>query len=89
MKNSFSSFCSEQKNHREEKVTEKDIREKYEELKGLEGDELTAKLYEEVKSQKEQGVFDYDSLVENVERLKNFIPQTTYQNMKSLLEKIK
>ena len=87
---SFSKFCS-QNNDKEkrEKSTNEKIQETYDNLKDLNEDELSSKLYEEVKKQKEDGVFDYSALAENVERLKPFIPAETYQNMKNMLEKIK
>ena len=89
---SFSKFCSqESKNEQKEesKSTNEKLKETYEDLKDLNEDELTLKLYEEVKRQKDNGAFNYSALLENVERLRAFIPNETYQNMKNMLEKIK
>lgn len=84
---SFSSFCKE--NSKKNENFEKDIKETYEELKDLNSDELSQKLFEEVKKQKEEGVFDYEGLSANLELMKTFLPKNTYENMKNMLEKIK
>ncbi len=89
MKNSFSNFCKENKSQGQENTRKENIQETFDSLKDLSGDELTQKLYSEVKKQKENGDFNYNALCENVERLKMFLPQETYENMKNMLEKIK
>ena len=81
---SFSQFCN---NNNEDK--QKSIREQYDELKDLGYDELTEKLYTQVKEQKEKGTFNYKALCDGVDRMKNFIPVETYNNMKNMLEKLK
>jgi len=86
MSKSFSDFC------REEKVKpdqEENLQNTYDELKDMNYDELTEKLYNEVKKQKDKGAFNFVELQENVERLKPFISQETYNNMINMLEKIK
>jgi len=85
---SFSSFCKEN-SKKNENFEKKDIKETYEELKDLNSDELSQKLFEEVKKQKEEGVFDYEGLSANLELMKAFLPKNTYENMKNMLEKIK
>ena len=85
---SFSSFCKEN-SKKNENFEKKDIKETYEELKDLNSDELSQKLFEEVKKQKEEGVFDYEGLSANLELMKTFLPKNTYENMKNMLEKIK
>lgn len=89
MRNSFSSFCKESKTKESKNIKKENLQEAYDDLKDLSNDELTQKLYSEVKKQKENGDFNYNALCENVERLKMFLPQETYENMKNLLEKIK
>lgn len=84
----FSKFCEEKKEKKDEK-TEDILRQSYDDLKDLSHDELTERLYREVKKQKENGEFDINALQENVERLKMFIPQDTYMNMKNMIEKLK
>lgn len=66
-----------------------DVMKKYEELKSLNNNQLTAKLFEEVAKQKQEGTFDYNSLVQSVESIKNFVPSNTYQNLKGMLENLK
>ena len=85
---SFSSFCKEN-SKKNENFEKKDIKETYEDLKDLNSDELSQKLFEEVKRQKEEGVFDYEGLSANLELMKTFLPKNTYENMKNMLEKIK
>lgn len=84
----FSSFCKEN-GKKNQNYENKDIKQTYEELKGLGEDELSQKLFEEVKKQKQEGTFDYEGLAKNLEMMKAFLPNETYLNMKNLLEKIK
>ena len=84
----FSSFCKEN-GKKSQNYENKDIKQTYEELKGLGEDELSQKLFEEVKKQKQEGTFDYEGLAKNLEMMKAFLPNETYLNMKNLLEKIK
>ncbi len=85
----FSKFCEEGVNKKKEKLKKETIQETYDDLKDLSYDELTDRLYSEVKKQKENGEFDINALQENVERLKMFIPHETYMNMKNMIEKLK
>ena len=89
MKQSFSNFCNQYSKTRENNTTEKTMQDAYDELKDLNVDELTMRLYDEVRKQKENGTFNYESLCSSVEKLRGFIPVQTYQNMKNMLEKIK
>lgn len=91
---SFSNFCnSEPKNKEtrkeESKNSQDKIQEAYDELKDLNSDELTQRLFSEVKKQKQNGSFDYNGLCDSVERMRPFISNETYQNMKNMLGKIK
>lgn len=85
---SFSSFCKEN-GKKNENYEKKDIKQTFDELKDLSSDELSAKLYETVKKQKESGEFDYEALVKNVEMLKAIVPNETYVAMKNMLERLK
>ena len=89
MKSSFSNFCKENKSKEQENKKKETLQGTYDDLKNLSSDELTQKLYSEVKKQKENGEFDFEALRENVERLKMFLPQENYENIKNMLEKIK
>ena len=95
MKQSFSSFCKEnrqetlRKTTKENESQEEKMRRAYDELKDLNSDELSMRLFEEVKKQKENGTFDYISLSNSVERMRMFLPKQTYENMKMMLEKLK
>ena len=89
MKKCFSNFCKNQDSRAYENVNKESLKETYDSLKDLSGDELTQKLYNEVKKQKENGDFDFNALSENIERLKMFLPCETYENMKNMLEKLK
>lgn len=82
----FSEFHSEEK---KENVDRENIQKTYDELKNLNSDELSARLFDEVKKQKESGSFDFEKLSESIEQLRPFISQSTYENMKNLLGKIK
>jgi hypothetical protein len=85
---SFSNFCK-QDSQKKETQSQKNMQETYDELKDLDNDELTRRLYDEVKKQKENGTFDFSKLCDSVERLRDFVSPQTYNNMKSMLEKIR
>lgn len=94
MDKSFSNFCNEESKKRTKEeckqgVSEQDLRERYDELKDLNSEELTSRLYEEVRKQKQNETFDYEGLCENIERLRMFIPAQTYENMKAMLGRLK
>ena len=83
----FSDFCKEE-NVKQTNQEEK-LKESYDELKNMDYDQLTERLYNEVKAQKDNGSFDYEELKSNVEKLKPLISKGTYENMLNMLEKIK
>ena len=86
MSKSFSEFCNEQKSSA---MQEENVKNAYEELKDMNYDELTERLYRQVREQKENGTFDFESLSSSVENIKPFISNETYFNMKNMLEKLK
>ena len=87
MSKSFSNFCDE--DSKKENKKQEDLQSTYEELKNMNYDELTQRLYNEVKLQKQNGSFNYESLCQSIESIRPFISNETYHNMKNMLEKIK
>lgn len=71
------------------KSAEVNIKQTYEELKNLDNDALSKRLFEEVATQKRDGTFNYEMLKNNIEAISPLIPQRTYENLKKLLETIK
>lgn len=68
---------------------EETLRKTYEEIKDLNNDQLSQKLYEEVRKQKEEGSFNYEILESSLETLKPFIKQENYLQLKELLKTLK
>ena len=94
---SFSNFCKENQNMRTKEkkqqgssggMSRENIQQAYDELKDLNSDELTQKLCGEVRKQKQEGLFDYAGLCDSVEKMRPFISNETYQNMKNMLGKL-
>ena len=73
----------------EQKEEKKSVEEQYKEVKDLSQDELFKRLVGEVERQKQKGTFDYDGLVLTIEKMKNYLPEQTYKNILSVLEKVK
>ena len=46
-------------------------------------------LAKEVETQKQKGSFDYEALRSSIERVKGYLPNSTYQNMLKVLEQFK
>lgn len=70
-------------------MSQEDMMKQYEELKSMDNNQLTARLFEEVARQKEEGTFDYASLAQSVENIKGYLPQSTYQNIKNMLDNLR
>ena len=68
---------------------EDDLMQEYDKLKDLSGDELNKRLFDEVKKQKREGTFDFDSLNQSVESVKGYMSEETYKNIKGILETLK
>lgn len=82
----------QQEKQREESVksvSEEDVMKQYEELKGMDNSQLTARLFDEVARQKKDGTFDYASLAQSVENIKGYLPQKTYQSLKNMLDNLR
>ena len=73
----------------EQKEEKKSVEEQYKEVKDLSQDELFKRLVGEVERQKQKGTFDYDGLILTIEKMKNYLPEQTYKNILSVLEKVK
>ncbi len=71
------------------KATKRDISSAYEELKNCSADELMSRLEKEIKTQKENGTFDFDGLWSTIERIKIYLPNQTYQNMLKIIENLR
>ncbi len=67
----------------------KDINESYNKLKNCSADELMTKLADEVRQQKSNGTFDYDGLINSIEKIKIYLPNQTYENMLRIIENLK
>lgn len=67
----------------------KDINESYNKLKNCSADELMAKLADEVRQQKSNGTFDYDGLINSIEKIKIYLPNQTYENMLRIIENLR
>lgn len=68
---------------------QKNINEQYDELKNCSSDELMNRLAREVQLQKASGTFDYDALLNSIEKIKIYLPNQTYENMLRIIENLK
>ena len=71
------------------KITEKDIRERFNEYKDMNSDDLHSTLLGEVAKQKSAGNFDYASLRSMVDSLSGVLPTSDYEKVVKLLESLK
>lgn len=77
------------KQKQQESKDTKNFMDTYNELKDMNSDQLTNKLFQEVASQKASGKFDYNMLNDSVERIRNYLPPETYENIKRILITLK
>ena len=77
--------------NKQEKTTQKKktVNEAYEELKGLSSEELMERLSNEIKGQNLNGTFDYQTLRASVEKIREYLPSQTYENMIRIIESLK
>ena len=66
-----------------------EINQKFNALKNCSPDELMSKLAKEVEEQKTNGTFDYDGLINSIEKIKIYLPTQTYENMLRIIENLK
>ena len=74
---------------KEQQVNMENIEKEYEQLKNHSSSELMELLAKEVENQKEKGLFDYEGLLASVEKMKEYLPQTTYQNMIEVIKNLR
>lgn len=72
-----------------QKVTEEDLKNKFDQYKDMSKDELNSQLFSEVARQKAQGSFDYQKLASMVENLRGALPENDFNNIKRILESLK
>ena len=77
--------------NKQEKTTQKKktVNEAYEELKGLSSEELMERLTSEIRGQKLNGTFDYQTLLASIEKIREYLPSHTYENMIRIIESLK
>ena len=74
---------------RHDKVSEKDLHDKFNEYKDMNKQDLHSTLLSEVAKQKNAGNFDYTSLKNMVDSLSGVLPADDYKKVLSLLESLK
>ena len=67
----------------------KTINEAYDELKNCSSEELMQRLAKEIQTQKTNGTFDFDALKSSIDKIKDYLPAQTYQNMIRIIESLK
>lgn len=65
------------------------IEDDYMKLKDLSQEELMQKLVNEISKQKANGTFNYDGILNAIERMKIYLPKQAYDNIINILEKLK
>ena len=85
----LSEFEYHENNSKNEKVTEEDLREKFDTYKDMNKQQLNSELFSEVARQKAQGTFDFQKLSSMVENLRGAISEQDYNNIKRILESLK
>lgn len=89
MKLSEFSKQNTQENDTQTAKVQKNINDSYNELKNCSSDELMSRLAKEVQQQKSNGTFDYDGLLNSIEKIKIYLPTQTYENMLRIIENLK
>lgn len=67
----------------------KKINDDYNDLKNCSEGELYQKLEDEIKKQKNDGVFNYQALISSIEKIKNYLPKENYENMLRIIKNLK
>lgn len=73
----------------DDKAKEEYLKQKYNQLKDKNPNELMDDLFDEVARQKNAGSFDFESLLSSVEAMAPFLSAEQYANIQNLLKKIK
>lgn len=85
----LSNFGEQTINFKATQEPSKDVMQEYDKLKNLSHEEASAKLYQEVYKQKQNGTFDFENLSRQVEGLKSFLPEKDFANLKRILETLR
>ncbi len=67
----------------------KNMKKSYDDLKDLGSDELLERFKREVQQQKEDGTFDVNLLINSIDKIKMYLPEQTYENIKRIIESIR
>ena len=84
----FKDYCNTN-NSKNENFESKKVEDVYEKYKDKNEDELLSELYKNINIQKQNGTFNYESLVSAVNKISPFLNNEQKLKIKDLLEKIK
>lgn len=90
----FKDYCKEKKenSHAKQEFTEKqkeDIEGIYNKFKDKSQDELISELFKNVESQKQNGTFNYDGLINTINKLSPFLTKEQNLKIEDILKSIK
>lgn len=85
----LSDFEINNKNNQSKKVSEQDLRDKFDYYKNMNQQQLNSELFSEVARQKANGTFDFNKLSQMVESLRGSLPEQDYNNIKRILESLR
>ena len=85
----FKDYCNNTSFKSNKKDDEKKVEELYNKYKDKDEDELFSELLKNVDKQKQDGIFDYNSLTQMVNKISPFLTKEQNLKIKDLLEKIK
>ena len=72
-----------------QKVSQEELYQKYNEYKDLSQSQLNNELFKEVSRQKQNGTFNYQQLESMLEGLRSTLGEENYKNMKRILENLR
>ena len=72
-----------------QKVSQEELYQKYNEYKDLSQSQLNNELFKEVSRQKQNGTFNYQQLDSMLEGLRPTLGEENYKNMKRILENLR
>lgn len=72
-----------------QKVSQEELYQKYNEYKDLSQSQLNNELFKEVSRQKQNGTFNYQQLESMLEGLRPTLGEENYKNMKRILENLR
>ena len=80
---------TETKNTASASMKNKSVQDSFNELQGCSSDELMSRLVNEIQTQKNMGVFDYDLLRSSIEKIRAYLPKENYENMIKIIDGLK